>query len=136
VKKVRQVAESRGLAPSDELGRMNDNQIRDLIFRPGFSTRADVTDTSGRGVGLDAVRAAVEALQGRIEVASTLSQGTRFVLTLPVELGSSPVLVVRVFDQMMGLPMLAVEATQLTRMSALRINRRRAQLEHQGQPPA
>ncbi|HZI02974.1 MAG TPA: response regulator, partial [Archangium sp.] len=101
--------------------------------RPGFSTRADVTDTSGRGVGLDAVRAAVEALQGRIEVASTLSQGTRFMLTLPVELGSSPVLVVRVFDQMMGLPMLAVEATQLTRMSALRINRRRAQLEHQGQ---
>jgi two-component system chemotaxis sensor kinase CheA len=133
VKKVRQVAESRGLAPSDELSRMNDNQVRDLIFRPGFSTRADVTDTSGRGVGLDAVRAAVEALQGRIEVASVLNQGTRFMLTLPVELGSSPVLVVRVFDQMMGLPMLAVEATQLTRMSALRINRRRAQLEHQGQ---
>jgi two-component system chemotaxis sensor kinase CheA len=133
VKKVRQAAESRGLAPSDELARMNDNQLRDLIFRPGFSTRSDVTDTSGRGVGLDAVRAAVEALQGRIEVASTLNQGTRFVLTLPVELGSSPVLVVRVFDQMMGLPMLAVEATQLTRMSALRINRRRAQLEHQGQ---
>ena len=93
---------------------MNDNQMRDLIFRPGFSTRADVTDTSGRGVGLDAVRAAVEALQGRIEVASTQRQGTRFMLTLPVELGSSPVLVVRVFDQMMGLPMLAVEATQLT----------------------
>jgi chemotaxis protein histidine kinase CheA/CheY-like chemotaxis protein len=135
VKKVRQVAESRGLAPSDELARMNDNQVRDLIFRPGFSTRADVTDTSGRGVGLDAVRAAVEALQGRIEVASTLNQGTRFMLTLPVELGSSPVLVVRVFDQMMGLPMLAVEATQLTRMSTLKINhnRRRAQLEHQGQ---
>ncbi len=122
-------------SPSDELARMNDNQVRDLIFRPGFSTRADVTDTSGRGVGLDAVRAAVEALQGRIEVASTLNQGTRFMLTLPVELGSSPVLVVRVFDQMMGLPMLAVEATQLTRMSTLKINhnRRRAQLEHQGQ---
>jgi chemotaxis protein histidine kinase CheA len=133
VKKVRQAAESRGVASSDELARMNDNQLRDLIFRPGFSTRSDVTDTSGRGVGLDAVRAAVEGLQGRIEVASTLNQGTRFMLTLPVELGSSPVLVVRVFDQMMGLPMLAVEATQLTRMSALRINRRRAQLEHQGQ---
>ena len=133
VKRVRQVAESRGVATSDELARLNDNQLRDLIFRPGFSTRSDVTDTSGRGVGLDAVRAAVEALQGRIEVASTLNQGTRFMLTLPVELGSSPVLVVRVFDQMMGLPMLAVEATQLTRISALRINRRRAQLEHQGQ---
>ncbi|MDY7232048.1 hybrid sensor histidine kinase/response regulator [Hyalangium rubrum] len=133
VKRVRQAAESRGIAPPEELARMNDNQIRDLIFRPAFSTRTDVTDTSGRGVGLDAVRAAVEALQGRIEVASTLGQGTRFVLTLPVELGSSPVLVVRVFDQMMGLPMLAVEATQLTRMDVLHINRRRAQLKHQGQ---
>jgi chemotaxis protein histidine kinase CheA len=133
VAKVRQVAESRGLAPPEELARMNDNQIRDLIFRPSFSTRSDVTDTSGRGVGLDAVRAAVEALQGRIEVASTLGQGTRFMLTLPVELGSSPVLVVRVFDQMMGLPMLAVEATQLTKMNSLRIARRRAQLEYKGQ---
>ncbi len=133
VKKVRQVAESRGLASPEELARMNDNQIRDLIFRPGFSTRSDVTDTSGRGVGLDAVRAAAEQLQGRIEVASALGQGTRFMLTLPVELGSSPVLVVRVFDQMMGLPMLAVEATQLTKMSALRVTRRRAQLEYQGQ---
>jgi two-component system, chemotaxis family, sensor kinase CheA len=84
-------------------------------------------------VGLDAVRAAVETLQGRIEVASTLGQGTRFMLTLPVELGSSPVLVVRVFDQMMGLPMLAVEATQLTRMSTLRLSKRRTQLEYQGQ---
>jgi two-component system chemotaxis sensor kinase CheA len=135
VARVRQVAESRGLAPAEELARMNDNQIRDLIFRPGFSTRADVTDTSGRGVGLDAVRAAVEGLQGRIEVASTLGQGTRFMLTLPVELGSSPVLVVKMSDQEMGLPMLAVEATQLTRMDsqALRITRRGAQLEHQGQ---
>ena len=133
VKGVRQAAESRGVATPEELARMNDNQIRDLIFRPGFSTRTDVTDTSGRGVGLDAVRAAVETLQGRIEVASTLGQGTRFMLTLPVELGSSPVLVVRVFDQQMGLPMLAVEATQLTKMSALRVTRRRAQLEHQGQ---
>lgn len=133
VARVRQVAESRGLATAEELVRMNDNQVRDLIFRPGFSTRADVTDTSGRGVGLDAVRAAVESLQGRIEVASTLGQGTRFMLTLPVELGSSPVLVVRVFDQMMGLPMLAVEATQLTRMSTLRLSKRRSQLEYQGQ---
>jgi two-component system, chemotaxis family, sensor kinase CheA len=132
---VRQVAEARGLATAEELARLNDNQIRDLIFRPAFSTRTDVTDTSGRGVGLDAVRAAVEALQGRIEVASTLGQGTRFMLTLPVELGSSPVLVVRVSDQMMGLPMLAVEATQLTRMDsqALRLTRKGAQLEHQGQ---
>ncbi|MBJ6759624.1 response regulator [Myxococcaceae bacterium JPH2] len=130
---VRRAAEKRGVASADETSRLNDNQVRDLIFRPGFSTRSDVTDTSGRGVGLDAVRAAVESLQGRIEVASTPGQGTRFVLTLPVDLGSSPVLVVRALEQLVGLPMLAVEATQLARLEALRVGKRRAHLEYQGQ---
>jgi chemotaxis protein histidine kinase CheA len=133
VAKVRKVAESRGLLTAEEAGRLNENQVRDLIFMPGFSTRTDVTDTSGRGVGLDAVRASVEALQGRIEVSSTPGQGTRFTLTLPVDLGSSPVLVVRVLEQLVGLPMLAVEATQLAREDALRVGKRRAHMEYQGQ---
>ncbi|WP_342375991.1 response regulator [Myxococcus stipitatus] len=133
VTRVRKVAESRGLLAADEGDRLNDNQLRDLIFRPGFSTRSDVTDTSGRGVGLDAVRASVEALQGRIEVNSAQGQGTRFVMTLPVDLGSSPVLVVRALEQLVGLPMLAVEATQLARADSLRIGKRKAHLEYQGQ---
>lgn len=133
VARVRKVAESRGLLAADEGDRLNDNQLRDLVFRPGFSTRSDVTDTSGRGVGLDAVRASVEALQGRIEVNSTQGQGTRFVMTLPVDLGSSPVLVVRALEQLVGLPMLAVEATQLARAESLRIGKRKAHLEYQGQ---
>ncbi|NTX53703.1 response regulator [Myxococcus sp. CA039A] len=131
--RVRKVAESRGVVTSDEAERLNENQVRDLIFRPGFSTRSDVTDTSGRGVGLDAVRASVEGLQGRIEVNSTPGQGTRFVMTLPVDLGSSPVLVVRALEQLVGLPMLAVEATQLARADSLRIGKRKAHLEYQGQ---
>lgn len=130
---VRRVAEKRGLVTADEVARFNDNQVRDLIFSEGFSTRADVTDTSGRGVGLDAVRATVESLQGRIEVASTRGQGTRFVLTLPVDLGSSPVLMVRALEQFVGLPMLAVESTQLARADSLRLGKRRAHLEHLGQ---
>ncbi|RKH00153.1 hybrid sensor histidine kinase/response regulator [Corallococcus sp. CA053C] len=130
---VRRVAEKRGLVTADEMARLNDNQVRDLIFSAGFSTRSDVTDTSGRGVGLDAVRATVESLQGRIEVASTRGQGTRFVLTLPVDLGSSPVLMVRALEQYVGLPMLAVESTQLARADSLRVGKRRAHLEHLGQ---
>ncbi|CAM3304375.1 response regulator [Corallococcus sp. ZKHCc1 1396] len=130
---VRRVAEKRGLVTAEEVARFNDNQVRDLIFSEGFSTRSDVTDTSGRGVGLDAVRATVEALQGRIEVASTRGQGTRFVLTLPVDLGSSPVLMVRALEQFVGLPMLAVESTQLARADSLRLGKRRAHLEHLGQ---
>ncbi|MFB1480082.1 response regulator [Corallococcus sp. RDP092CA] len=130
---VRRSAEKRGLVTAEEAARLNDNQVRELIFREGFSTRSDVTDTSGRGVGLDAVRATVESLQGRIEVSSTHGQGTRFVLTLPVDLGSSPLLMVRALEQFVGLPMLAVESTQLARADALRVGRRRAHLEYQGQ---
>ncbi|GHG65911.1 response regulator [Comamonas sp. JC664] len=133
VETVRRLAEQRGVVTAEETARFNENQLRDLIFRPGFSTRTDVTDTSGRGVGLDAVRASVEGLQGRIEVASTPGQGTRFMLTLPTDLGSSPVLVVRVLEQLVGLPMLAVEATQLARAESLRLGKRRAHLEYQGQ---
>lgn len=133
VQAVRKVAEQRGVVAPEESARMNDNQLRDLIFRPGFSTRSEVSDTSGRGVGLDAVRAAVESLQGRIEVSSVRGQGTRFVLTLPVDLGSSPVLVVRSLEQTVGIPMLAVEATQLSRTSTLRVGKRKAHLEHQDQ---
>jgi chemotaxis protein histidine kinase CheA len=130
---VRASAERKGLITAEEGARMHETQMRDLIFRPGFSTRTDVTDTSGRGVGLDAVRAAAESMQGRIEVVSTKGSGTRFILTVPMELGSSPVLTVRVIDTAVGLPMLAVESTQLASQENLRIGRMKTQVEYNGQ---
>ncbi|HYO55666.1 hybrid sensor histidine kinase/response regulator [Archangium sp.] len=130
---VRASAERKGLITADEGSRMHEAQVRDLIFRPGFSTRTDVTDTSGRGVGLDAVRSAVESMQGRIEVVSTKGSGTRFMLTVPMELGSSPVLTVRTIDSQVGLPMLAVESTQLATPENLRIGRMKTQLDYNGQ---
>jgi two-component system chemotaxis sensor kinase CheA len=64
-------------------GRGIDSENVDLIFDPGFSTASQVTDISGRGVGLDAVRAEVEATGGSITVVSQLGQGTTFEITLP-----------------------------------------------------
>ncbi|MFL5354470.1 response regulator [Archangium sp.] len=133
VQMVRASAERKGLITADEGARMHEAQLRDLIFRPGFSTRTDVTDTSGRGVGLDAVRSAVESMQGRIEVVSTKGSGTRFMITLPMDLGSSPVLTVRAIDAQVGLPMLAVESTQLASKDNLRIGRTKTQLDYNGQ---
>ncbi|MGZ3457780.1 MAG: hybrid sensor histidine kinase/response regulator [Archangium sp.] len=130
---VRAAAERKGLITAEEGARMHETQLRDLIFSPGFSTRTDVTDTSGRGVGLDAVRASAESMQGRIEVVSTKGSGTRFILTVPMELGSSPVLTVRALDVSVGLPMLAVESTQLASAENLRIGRMRTQLDYNGQ---
>jgi two-component system chemotaxis sensor kinase CheA len=108
--RVRQVAVDRGLMSADEAARLGPAALARVLFRPGFSTRSDVSETSGRGVGLDVVQGAVDDLRGTIDIESVAGQGTRFVLTLPIELGSSQVLLLRVADQVFGLPMLAAES--------------------------
>jgi two-component system, chemotaxis family, sensor kinase CheA len=84
----------RGLIES-EAG-MSDSDVFNLIFEPGFSTVEKVTDLSGRGVGMDVVRRNVQALNGRIEIASTLGQGTTFTLRLPLTLAVTDGMLVRV----------------------------------------
>jgi chemotaxis protein histidine kinase CheA len=131
--RIREVARERGVATAEELSVMTPAQVQQLIFRPGFSTRADVTDVSGRGVGLDVVESQMESLRGHVEVQSTPGQGTRFLLSLPAELGSSPVLVARVGEHQIGIPMAAVESSRLAVQDDLRIGRSRMQLVHRGQ---
>ncbi len=91
VETIRQVAVQKGLTSPEEAARMERREVYEYIFHPGFSTRSSVNETSGRGVGLEAVRNQLRGLQGYIEVLSEPGQGTRFVLTLPAELGSSPI---------------------------------------------
>lgn len=123
LERVRQTALAHGLIDEAAAAAMSDAELQQLIFRPGFSTRTEVTDTSGRGVGLDLVRAEVQALRGVLEVESRRAQGTRFLLTLPTDLGSSFVLVVRCGEQLFGIPMHAVEAVVRTRRTSLRVGR-------------
>lgn len=130
---IREAALRRALVPAEELGNMTAQQLQQLIFRPGFSTKAEATEFSGRGVGLDVVRNQIQALQGHVEVQSVPGQGARFVLTLPAELGSSPVLVVRCGEHQFGLPMVAVESSRGARSADLRIGRSRVQLAHREQ---
>ena len=131
--RIREVALARGIATADELSVMTVAQLQQLIFRPGFSTRTEVTDVSGRGVGLDVVVSQLESLRGHVEVQSTPGQGTRFLLSLPAELGSSPVLVARVGEHQIGIPMAAVESSRLANQDDLRISRTRMQVVHRGQ---
>jgi two-component system, chemotaxis family, sensor kinase CheA len=130
---IREAALRRALVPAEELGNMTGQQLQQLIFRPGFSTKTEATEFSGRGVGLDVVRNQIQALQGHVEVQSVPGQGARFVLTLPAELGSSPVLVVRCGEHQFGLPMVAVESSRGAKGADLRIGRSRAQLAHREQ---
>lgn len=108
--RIRERARERGLL--QELGDASTAAIHDLVFSPGFSTARDITSASGRGVGLDVVRAEVEALDGTVEVESRPGQGCRFVIVLPVELGSSPLLLVRAGEHRLGIPVLAIAAVR------------------------
>src|SRR5438105_12229631 len=130
---IKQAARDLSIVPGAELDAMTPAQLHQLIFRNGFSTRRTVSEVSGRGVGMDVVRSQIQALQGHIEVESTAGQGTRFTLTLPAELGSSPVLVVRSGEHQLGIPMPAIETSLLASSSLLRVSRGRVQLSHREQ---
>jgi two-component system chemotaxis sensor kinase CheA len=109
--RVREVALRRGLASGDALSAMSEREIFGLIFAPGFSTSAEVTSLSGRGVGLDAVRAAVERLNGRVEVESRRGEGSLVRFTLPFTVLMLRVMTVEAGGQMFGIPLEAVAET-------------------------
>jgi chemotaxis protein histidine kinase CheA/CheY-like chemotaxis protein len=99
----------RGLLPADS--QVSGQPLLSLLFQPGFSTRDEVTSTSGRGVGLDVVRTAVEDLGGTVEIESELGVGTTFVMTLPVTLGVMRCLVARLGEERYAVPVTNVVET-------------------------
>ncbi len=84
--KVRAKAVERGVLTEEAAAALSPAQVDQLIFAPGFSTAASVSEISGRGVGMDVVRRNIQSLGGRITIDSVLGQGTRFTLTLPLTL--------------------------------------------------
>ncbi len=101
---IRAEARRRGLMDAAALDALDDRAAIDLIFAPGFSTAASVTDISGRGVGMDAVRGAVGRLGGRVEALSDAGSGTTMRLTLPQSFALTTVIVVRVGNERYGVP--------------------------------
>jgi CheY-like chemotaxis protein len=106
---LREIAIERGLLPADSTA--TGQPLMSVLFQAGFSTRTEVTSTSGRGVGLDVVRNAVEELGGTVEIESQLGVGSRFVMTLPVTLGVMRCLVARVGDERYAVPVTNVMET-------------------------
>ncbi|MEL7172998.1 MAG: chemotaxis protein CheA, partial [Pseudomonadota bacterium] len=104
---IRLKAVERGLLGAEE--RPSDSAINELIFAPGFSTASTLSSVSGRGVGMDAVRTAVEGLRGKIAVDTTIGQGTRITLHMPVTLAIIDGFLVRVGSSVFVLPLAAVE---------------------------
>ncbi|MBL0407032.1 chemotaxis protein CheA [Microvirga aerilata] len=102
---IRRVARERGLASGDGIDGMSDEEVIGLIFAPGFSTASEVTELSGRGVGMDAVRSSIERLGGQIGVRSRLGRGTTIRLSLPLTIVMTKVMAVRVGGELYGLPL-------------------------------
>jgi two-component system chemotaxis sensor kinase CheA len=104
--KVRKKALSQGLIRADE--ELTPEALRDLIFRPGFSTADQVTDVSGRGVGMDVVRTNIEALNGSISLDSEPGRGTRFRISLPLTLAIIDGLLVGVGSEVYVVPLVSI----------------------------
>jgi two-component system chemotaxis sensor kinase CheA len=105
--KIIDKAQRNGLIESG--AHLSDNEVFNLIFEPGFSTAEQVTDISGRGVGMDVVRKHVQKLRGRIEIQSRPGQGTTFLLRLPLTLAIIEGLVVKVGREQYIVPIFAVK---------------------------
>jgi chemosensory pili system protein ChpA (sensor histidine kinase/response regulator) len=107
--RVKQSAIERGLVSPETADRLTERDLREMLFHPGFSTAPVKTELAGRGVGLDVVRANLNALNGEIEIQSTRGQGTKFTLKVPLTLIISPALFVRCGGVTFALPLSVVE---------------------------
>jgi chemosensory pili system protein ChpA (sensor histidine kinase/response regulator) len=107
---LRRHAVERGFLPAAEAAAMPENEVLNLIFVPGFSTASAVTQTAGRGVGLDVVRTNVSRLNGEIHVETEAGRMTRFVLKLPLTVAIADALMARCGPETVAFPLTAVSA--------------------------
>lgn len=102
--RIRTIAVQRGVVSEDQLERMSEREIHELIFRPGFSTAAAVTNVSGRGVGMDVVRTNIESIGGVVDLNSTPGLGTTIRVRIPLTLAIIPALVVAEDGERFAIP--------------------------------
>ncbi|MBU0969263.1 MAG: chemotaxis protein CheA, partial [Proteobacteria bacterium] len=105
--KITEKAKSIGLATGGE--QMTDAQVYDLILHPGFSTAKEVTDVSGRGVGMDVVKDGIEKFRGHLSIASKKGRGTKFTISLPLTLAIIDGMLVRVDNQRYVIPTISIQ---------------------------
>jgi two-component system chemotaxis sensor kinase CheA len=103
--RIRAKAVEKGLISEEEANTLDERQSLNLIFLPGFSTKAEASSVSGRGVGMDVVRTNIQKLNGSIEIRSEPGKGSVFLISLPLTLAILPVLLVRLGEQPFALPL-------------------------------
>jgi two-component system chemotaxis sensor kinase CheA len=119
--KIVQRTLERGILTVEETSRLSDSEVFRLIFTPGFSTADQVTEISGRGVGLDVVQNALDGLKGSIELQSAPGKGTKFRLLVPLTLASIQALLFRVGGRLYAVPLASV--VEITRVTEADVHR-------------
>ena len=108
VERIRRTAVDRGYLSDADAATATPGELFDFVFQPGFSTADRISEVSGRGVGLDIVKAKVTRLGGRVALTSTAGEGTRLTIRVPMTLAITRILLVRVGQELMGIPLGAV----------------------------
>jgi two-component system chemotaxis sensor kinase CheA len=122
---VRSLAVEKGMLKADEAERLSDSEALNLIFEPGLSTAAEVTEVSGRGVGMDVVRTVLDRLKGTVHISSNKGRGTTIQLRAPLTLASIQTLLFRVGGRLFAVPLSSVvEITRINDNEIHRIDRR------------
>ena len=109
--KIRRKAVEKGMISQEEAERLDDADAVRLIFLPGFSTAEQITDISGRGVGMDVVRSKIEALSGHVDVETHIDEGSVFKIKLPLTLAIIQAMLVQVQEEMYAIPLGSIDST-------------------------
>ncbi len=118
--RLRDKALEKGLIEPEAAARLSHDECLQLIFLPGFSTKAEITDISGRGVGMDVVQSRIRELSGQIQIHSQLGRGSRFLIRVPLTLAILPTLLVQAGDPVYALPLARVMEVLHAPASSLR----------------
>lgn len=108
---IREKAVEKGLMTKPEADKLDDNEAVRILFLPGFSTAEKVTDVSGRGVGMDAVKTKIEALAGNVDIVTVKGKGSTFKIRLPLTLAIIQALLVSVSDEIYAIPLASIDST-------------------------
>ena len=103
--KLKKIAINKGILDQDGADRMTDTEAYSLIFAPGFSTKVEISDISGRGVGMDVVKTSITKLNGTISIDSAIGKGTRLEIKVPLTLAILPTLMIVIAEQTFALPL-------------------------------
>jgi len=130
---IRKVAVKRGIATEQQAASMLGRDLVDLLFKPGFSTKKEVTQVSGRGVGLDVVKRNVEELGGSVIVNTTMGAGTTFSLWLPFTLAIIDAMLIGIHDQTYAVPMGTIVESHKYEQSEIKLIRNREVVQLRGE---